>query len=782
MHPVKTTNLSYKGNQPTDFYSYFKHLIIKPQTSTHKINFLIQKKEDREIIGLGKFDLDRDVAIKYLSGDKLLNLYDTFNKTISITTPLKQFDRIHVDIDLDVCEKGGNIAPAISKIVCYLNDVFSIPSYKILICRPRQVDGGVHIRLLDRAIEYKNYKNFIQHLKNKFNQTELNGLTLDVPTNCFLEFCGKSETQCYVYDGNESRNFTPWCFCECEVLEIPEEQHPTKIKNLDVALTTQVKGPLLNYIKSSQHFLNVLKNNPILNFQFYRYLKSYNLITQSIEDFDSIIKRLPLTLEVGCLTSLVYLYLCLSGNKTDFYIESEDRPQNEIWTNKDYVDKILDNMKLNTYSCFKQYLAMVIPLKFHKRGHLMWKEGKWHSVTKCQLDYETRLWTQQLIPAMPKKLKINLSDFYGYALNMWETANIESKWTRGLYRTIDRHLFDFISNTIILMSPIEYPGPRTLKFATKELLNNGEFEDVLNNLTHYIQNYKSDPDTTLDWAIYYLSTTFVNAEIIHYVLNILTFMFMGNLSKKILVCVGSGDNGKSTFLTIMEEIFGSYCGILDMKSVSVKSRHSQTSPGLVENSDCVVTVVDEISEIGELCPAVLKLFTSGSRGSVRTIYELPQKCNFKSCLVISGNSLPTILYDEALALRLLLLPFNVQFKQSNFKLNYRKIGLGILHLMLSNLKFCKGNIFQVPDIIERLKIDVTKSWTHVNEFCKTMKIKISFGQKLFFQELEEAVDNYKLLHSRKHIDVPKLLSDFKNCFVKYLKDDHYINVEITKEK
>lgn len=134
----------------------------------------------------------------------------------------------------------------------------------------------------------------------------------------------------------------------------------------------------------------------------------------------------------------------------------------------------------------------------------------------------------------------------------------------------------------------------------------------------------------------------------HYMLTILSRIFMGNTEKKsIHFWIGQGDNGKTTFEKLLEEMVGSNfcCKLKSSLFTADENSPNGAQPELAKLSGKILAFVDEPEQSVPLKSQLLKILSGADTIQPRELYQKGSSVEpipIKAQLVIVGNSEPKL--------------------------------------------------------------------------------------------------------------------------------------------
>ena len=150
-------------------------------------------------------------------------------------------------------------------------------------------------------------------------------------------------------------------------------------------------------------------------------------------------------------------------------------------------------------------------------------------------------------------------------------------------------------------------------------------------------------------------------ELIAFLQRAVGYTLTGSCEEQCLfILIGSGANGKSTFLNTLQALFGDYAASVPMQSLMEQEYGSQQTNDLAHLLGQRLVTASEGEPGQKLAESKVKLMTGGDVLSCRYLYRdlFDYKPQFK--LWLATNNLPTITgTDEAIWRRIRVIPFSI---------------------------------------------------------------------------------------------------------------------------
>ncbi len=156
-----------------------------------------------------------------------------------------------------------------------------------------------------------------------------------------------------------------------------------------------------------------------------------------------------------------------------------------------------------------------------------------------------------------------------------------------------------------------------------------------------------------------------DVELLWYLRRVLGYIVTGLTGEQvILIAIGSGANGKSTFFSVLHDVLGDYAGYTPMSTLMQTKYGNESTYDLAAHEGRRLVIAQEGEAGSKLAEAKIKAMTGGDPIACRPIYGRPRTYDPRFKLVLVTNELPEIVgVDEAIWRRIKLLPFRVTFSE-----------------------------------------------------------------------------------------------------------------------
>jgi putative DNA primase/helicase len=156
-----------------------------------------------------------------------------------------------------------------------------------------------------------------------------------------------------------------------------------------------------------------------------------------------------------------------------------------------------------------------------------------------------------------------------------------------------------------------------------------------------------------------------NQEQVAFVKRAVGYSLSGHVSEQCLfVLIGTGANGKSTFINVLRRVFGDYAGMTPMQTLTVMPfSNGQTNDLAAMEGKRFISASD--GEAGDrLAEAKIKNMTGGDKIACRALYKDYREFDPQCKLWVATNELPEVSgSDDAIWRRIRVIKFPVTFRE-----------------------------------------------------------------------------------------------------------------------
>jgi putative DNA primase/helicase len=216
-------------------------------------------------------------------------------------------------------------------------------------------------------------------------------------------------------------------------------------------------------------------------------------------------------------------------------------------------------------------------------------------------------------------------------------------------------------------------------------------------------------------------------DLIQYLQRAMGYSLTGHTSEQCLFFLyGTGANGKSTFLNVLQALLGDYALVIDPETLMSKASGGGATPELARLTGARVLITNEVEEGKRLAENRVKQMTGGDTMVARHLYQMPFEFKPKFKIWMAGNHKPVIRgTDHAIWRRIHLVPFAVSIpKEEQDKSLAKKLRAemsGILQWAVEGCKEWRNQGLKAPKQVKaavdgyREEMDILGHW--IEECC-----------------------------------------------------------------
>lgn len=267
---------------------------------------------------------------------------------------------------------------------------------------------------------------------------------------------------------------------------------------------------------------------------------------------------------------------------------------------------------------------------------------------------------------------------------------------------------------ITILSAELDPDPWALSVANGTLnLSNGEFRGHLPaDLISMTAPVSFEQDAHCPHWIRFLSEVFQpNLEVVPFLQRAVGYTLTGSTREEcVFVLLGLGRNGKSTLVSILQDLLGAYAGVADITSF-LDTRRSGPQEDITDLRGRRFVSAQEPDPKGRFATSTVKWLSGGDKIRARRLYEHAQEFPPTHKIWLCVNRLPAAARDDfAFWHRLKVIPFDVSFRgreNVTLKFTLRRELSGILNWAIDG---CLA--------WQRYGLDIPESVVQATETCR----------------------------------------------------------------
>ncbi|HEL8271144.1 TPA: DNA primase, partial [Listeria monocytogenes] len=246
-------------------------------------------------------------------------------------------------------------------------------------------------------------------------------------------------------------------------------------------------------------------------------------------------------------------------------------------------------------------------------------------------------------------------------------------------------------------------------------------------------------------------------ELINYIQKAVGYSLSGSTSEQVMfILFGNGRNGKSVFLDIINDIFGSYATNIQPQTIMVKQQSSNANSDIARLHGARFVTTTEPNEGVRLDEGLVKQLTGGDKVTARHLYKDEFEFTPEFKIWMATNHKPIIRgRDDGIWRRLHLVPFTVKIpdekvdKQLKYKL--RSELTGILNWAVEGFLKWQREGLGMPKAVENASSEYKSEMDVITAFiedcCETGENKQINAKTLYETYREWAKDNGQYLMS-----------------------------------
>ena len=192
---------------------------------------------------------------------------------------------------------------------------------------------------------------------------------------------------------------------------------------------------------------------------------------------------------------------------------------------------------------------------------------------------------------------------------------------------------------------------------------------IQHDKNHYITTligYEYNPTIDNEEVMKFLTSILPNKGILDYVLKCCSDVLNGNKpNNNFLILTGTGGNGKTLFLTLLEKTFDCLGTTLNAVTLTRKETDpNSATPALVKLKNKRFCSISESEKDGTFNTTLLKRLTGNDTIVARALYKAEQEYTIRAKFFLACNKKPTVdAADQALWRRLKVIPFDEHFTE-----------------------------------------------------------------------------------------------------------------------
>lgn len=206
----------------------------------------------------------------------------------------------------------------------------------------------------------------------------------------------------------------------------------------------------------------------------------------------------------------------------------------------------------------------------------------------------------------------------------------------------------------------------------QRLFRDGRTDDYLLLTTGYNYQPFDDSDPSMEQLKNFLGQLFPDHELREFMLLVMSTYLSGhNPREKFYIWIGTGGNGKSKLLELLDSVFGKYSAKVPVSLLTQKRGNSgSASPELSNLRGARLVAAQETEENDKFQVGIMKDLTGGDRIYCRPLYNDPYYFKPQFKLLVCCNHLPSLpAEDDGTWRRIEAVPFESKFVEHPIRKN-----------------------------------------------------------------------------------------------------------------
>ena len=279
-----------------------------------------------------------------------------------------------------------------------------------------------------------------------------------------------------------------------------------------------------------------------------------------------------------------------------------------------------------------------------------------------------------------------------------------------------------------------------------------------------------------------------DTELIDYMQRAVGYSLSGSTEEQMMFILhGNGRNGKSVFLDIVTELFGTYSTNIQPQAIMVKQQSSNANPDIAKLAGARLVTTTEPNDGNRFDEGLIKQLTGGDRVTARFLYEDEFEFTPQFKLWMATNHKPFIRgTDDGIWRRMAIVPFSVQIPEHKVdrKLTHklrREITAIMQWAVEGYLKWQQDGLKE-PIIIKQQRDEYRTEMDSIEAFiqeCCTLDNKSSVQASALFQAYDDwsrTNNEYRMSSTKFGREVGKKFPKFRSNGTYYkgiaIRDGH----------
>lgn len=278
-----------------------------------------------------------------------------------------------------------------------------------------------------------------------------------------------------------------------------------------------------------------------------------------------------------------------------------------------------------------------------------------------------------------------------------------------------------------------------------------------------------------------------NQELISYIQRAIGYSLSGYTKEQVMfVLYGNGRNGKSVFLDVLNEIFGTYSTNIKPDAIMATKNKSDASPEIAKLDGARLVTTTEPNEGERFDEGLIKQLTGGDRVTARKLYENEFDFTPQFKLWMATNHKPYIRgRDEGIWRRMVIIPFNKQIPLNEIDYDLTKKLKAELSAIMN---WCVDGYLEwqriglaepkiIDDQRDEYRVEMDSIEAFIDECCERED-----GAKAKSSEIYKAYADWAQENNQHKMSSTKFGVDMSHKFKKVRSNGvHYIGIRMNEE-
>lgn len=294
---------------------------------------------------------------------------------------------------------------------------------------------------------------------------------------------------------------------------------------------------------------------------------------------------------------------------------------------------------------------------------------------------------------------------------------------------------------------------------SKSEFRDGRPDDLISNSTNIEYQEYNPNDYNTQKVMEFISKVLVDKDIREYVLLHLASCLSGSTrDEKFHIWCGSGGNGKSKLIELLEMCLGEYTTKLPVEALTKgRSKANEASPSTARLRGKRIAVLQEPSEGAKLDAGTLKELTGGDKIQARELFAMPIEFKPQAKFILTCNDKPKVpSHDGGVWRRLVVIDFQSKFVENpdpnnpyefevdhDLSTNFENWKESFISILIHYYKKYRDVGLKVPQAIRKFTESYRRENDHFSEFIDERISEVQLDEEKAFISSDILYKNYK---------------------------------------